>query len=160
MVLPLLHVSGLQKFPHQGQELLVLDSPAQDMDEDVVVKAVEARLDVALHHPAHTGEGALNLGQRRVAAPLRAEAMGAVGKSGFINCFQYHPDDFLHQLVIGRGNPQRTLFRGIVLLGDVGPAGRIRLVALVFQGCYDFVDTSCAHVVDGHSIRAFCHASR
>ena len=70
VVLPLLHVSGLQKFPHQGQELLILDSPAQDIDEDMVVKAVETRLDVALHHPAHTGEGSLNLGQRRVSTPI------------------------------------------------------------------------------------------
>ena len=32
MVLPLLHIPSFQEFPHEGQELLVLDSPAQDVD--------------------------------------------------------------------------------------------------------------------------------
>ena len=125
-----------------------------------MVETIKASLDVALHHPAHTGEGVFDLRQRRVATPLWTEAVGQIGKGGFVNGLQQHPDDFLHQLIIGGGDTQWAFFRWVVFLGDVRPPGRVGLVGLVFQGFDDFVDTSHAHIVDGQSIRACGHAAR
>ena len=41
----------------------------------MVVKAVEAGMDIALHKPCHTCELGLNLLESRVTAPFRAESM-------------------------------------------------------------------------------------
>ena len=86
--------------------------------------------------------------------------MGQIGEGGFVDGLQQHPNDFLHQLIVGGRDTQRALLRRVIFLGDVRPPSRIGLVGLVFQGFDDFVDTSHAHIVDGQSIRACGHAAR
>lgn len=80
VVFPLFHISGFQKFPHQADKGFVLDSPAENFNQYMVVKAVETRLDIALHKPLCASERVLNFDQRGVAAFSRAESMRYIGK--------------------------------------------------------------------------------
>jgi hypothetical protein len=99
----------------------------------MVVKAVETRLDIALHEPLCAGKRTLNLYQRGVAAFSGAEPMRYIRKNRFINAFQNHSDYFLHEFVIPGWNAKRPLFRRVILLGNIGAAGRVRAVRVVFQ---------------------------
>ena len=68
MVFPLIHVSGLKKFPHQPDELFVVDPLFQQIDQYMMVERVEARRDVAFQKPVRTRKSVLKLDKRRVAA--------------------------------------------------------------------------------------------
>ena len=69
-----------------------------------------------------------------MAASLGSEAVGQIGEGGFVDGLQQHPNDFLHQLIVGGRDTQRALLRRVIFLGDVRPPSRIGLVGLVFQG--------------------------
>ena len=57
-----------------------------------------------------------------------------VGREGIlVNAFQYHSDNFLQQLIVERGNTQRTLLLRIALFVNVSSAGGMRFVAEIFQ---------------------------
>ena len=66
----------------------------------MMVKVVEARLDVALYNPFHPCERLFYLRQRSMATPMRSESVGAIFKRGFVNRFQYHANDFLYQFIV------------------------------------------------------------
>ena len=78
VVLPLLHISGFQDFPHEADERLIVNSFTQDVDQYMVVKAVKARFNVSLDKPFCACEGLLNLRERSMAAPLGSESMRSV----------------------------------------------------------------------------------
>ena len=78
MIGPLFHVPGLQHFPHKSNKVLIFNAAAQDVDENMVVKAVEASLDVAFNYPLDPGKGRFDFGQCRVAGAFWAEAMGVM----------------------------------------------------------------------------------
>ena len=63
---------------------------------------------------------------------MRSESMGMGGEGFLVNAFQYHSDNFLQQLVVERGNTQRTLLLRIALFVDISSAGRVRLIAEIF----------------------------
>jgi hypothetical protein len=71
----------------------------------MMVKIIKTRFDVALYNPLCSGEGALYFHQCSVAAPVRSEAMECFEKPGFIDNFQYHSNNFLHQFIVGGGDP-------------------------------------------------------
>ena len=44
VISPLLHIARFQELPHQGEKGFVLNAFAQQVDENMVVKAIEAAL--------------------------------------------------------------------------------------------------------------------
>ncbi len=60
VVFPLLHISRFQKFPHQGDKMFVLDTSAEDFNQNVVVEAIKAGGNVALNHPVDARKVSLN----------------------------------------------------------------------------------------------------
>ena len=92
-----------------------------------------------------------------MAAAVRSESVRVFGKCRFIDGFKQHTHDFFHQPVICGGDAQRTLFA--VFLPDIRPAGRLRLVAAVFDGRNDGFNSRYVHSVQGDSIRARRHAA-
>ena len=58
--------------------MLILDAPAQNIDQNVVVNMVKASFYVALDKPLDPSKILLHILERRVAAPLWTEAVGCV----------------------------------------------------------------------------------
>ena len=92
-----------------------------------------------------------------MAAPLWAESVGIIGEGWFIDAFQYHSDDFLHQLVIPGRDPKRTLFTAVFLRNICTPC-RFRAVGAVFQRADDALYPRTAHPVQCFSIHTRRHA--
>lgn len=67
---PILHVACFQKLPDKPYEMLILDAPAQNIDQNVVVNMVKASFYVALDKPLDPSKILLHILERRVAAPL------------------------------------------------------------------------------------------
>ena len=158
MVLPLLHISGPKEFPDEGEKIFVTDARTKNVHHDMVVEAVEAGSDVAFHEPHRALKVDIDVLERGVTAPFGSESMGIWGKSGFVNAFENHTDDLLHQLVLGGGNAQRP-FLGAVFLGDVFPSGRVGLIAVVFERSNDFLDAFIAHSINGLSVNPRRHVT-
>ena len=156
VVLPLLHIPGPKEFPDEGEKIFVTDARTKNVHHNVVVKAIKAGFDVAFHEPYCALEGDINMLECSVTAPFGSESMGIWGKSGFVNAFENHTDDLLHQLVLGGGNAQRP-FLGAVFLSNVFPSGRIGLVAVIFERSDDFLDAFIAHPINGLSINPRRH---
>ena len=112
----------------------------------MVVEAVEARFDVTFHEPHRTFEIDVNMLESGVAATPWPETMGVWREIGFIYTFKNHADNFLHQLVRCGRDAQRP-FLAAVFLGDVLPSGRMRLIAVVFERCDDFLNALITHIV-------------
>ena len=60
VISPLLHIARFQELPHQGEKGFVLNAFAQQVDENMVVKAIEAALNVPLYNPLRATKGQLN----------------------------------------------------------------------------------------------------
>ena len=84
--------------------------------------------------------------------------MGVWREIGFIYTFKNHADNFLHQLVRCGRDAQRP-FLAAVFLGDVLPSGRMRLIAVVFERCDDFLNALITHTINGFAVRSRGHIS-
>ena len=130
--LAILHISRIEKFTDKAQKTLVLNSFTENANHDIVVDIVEEAFNISFHKPLAPCKAILNHSQGCVTAFIGSKAVGGVLKTVFVDGFQQHTDNFLHQLVVNGRNTQRTEFS--VLLRDVCPSGRLGLVGFVFQG--------------------------
>jgi hypothetical protein len=69
VILPVFHVPGLEHVAYQPEKPVISDFLAQDLHEDLMVRAAEAVGDITLDEPHGTGPGFLHLPQRGVTAP-------------------------------------------------------------------------------------------
>ena len=122
-----------------------------------MIDIVKEAFNISLNKPLAPCEAILNHPQRCVTTSVRSEAMGGVLKAVFVDGFQQHMDNFLHQLVVNGRDTQRTEFS--VLFGNICPPGRLGLVRFVFQGCNKPVNSLKAHCVNGVSVCACGHVS-
>jgi len=76
-IAPVLQVSRLEEFVDQPDEPFVVDLLAEGRQQDRVVDVVEEPLDISLDEPFGPDPGLTDLGQGRVAASARAEAVRA-----------------------------------------------------------------------------------
>ena len=51
MISPVLHIARFQELPDKPDEMLVLNAPAQNVDQHMMVNVVKAPLDVSLNEP-------------------------------------------------------------------------------------------------------------
>ena len=88
---------------------------------------------------------------------LWPESVRLSAERRFIDCFQKHPDNLLHQLVVRGHDAQRTQLS--IFLGNVLAFGRFWLIGLVFDFLDDSIDSRQAHVVQRFSVNSCCHAA-
>ena len=96
MIYPLLHIARFQHLPHEGDKVLVLDPLSEDSDQHMVIKAVEAGMNVSFDELCDSRELLLYLLQCRVTAPFRAEPMRGFRESRLVDAFEDHPHHFLN----------------------------------------------------------------
>ena len=157
MQLVIFHISCVEKFTDKAKKSLILNSLAKNANHDIVVDVVKEAFNISFHKPFTSRKAILNHSQSCVTAFVGPKAMGGILKAAFINGFQQHTDNFLHQLIVDGRNTQRTELS--VLFRDVCPSGRLGLVGFVFQGCNKPVNSFKAHCVDGSSVCACGHIS-
>lgn len=133
-----LHVSGIQEFPDQPKETIILDPFPHDLDQHIVVNIVEEPLYISFNKPPCAGEAASDLVQCRMAASSGAKSAGALLKVILIDVFKDHADHFLDQLVIKALYPQGPQLA--VLFRDIDSPGWLGLVTFVLQGFNQPVD--------------------
>ena len=75
MVTPLLQISRLEQIGDQPQKALIVETLAEDRQQDWMVQAVEAARDIARDEPFHPFPVIADLSQGGVTAPARAEAV-------------------------------------------------------------------------------------
>lgn len=90
---------------------------------------------------------------------VRPKSVRMMGKAALIDTFQYHANNLLQQLIIERRNAQWTFFLGIILLLDICPAGRVGMIAMVFEGRNQAFNTFRTHAVDGFAVAPFRHVA-
>jgi len=98
-IAPVLHVSRLEHVGYETDQTVVSDVLGQHFQQDLVVDAVEAALDIALDEPLHAPPPLGDLVQCRVATTPLAEAMGAVAELRLIVSVEQETQRFLHELV-------------------------------------------------------------
>ena len=128
VILPVLHISGVQKRPQELEKSGILDFLSNNSNQNRVVDVVKTAFDVAFDKPFCADKFVGKLGQGRVAAPSGPESMGIVREHRLINRFQYHAHYFLHQLVRESRQSQRTHFA--VRFLNIGAPHRLRTVGL------------------------------
>ena len=77
--------------------------------------------------------------------------MGFVAESWFIDAFQDHFDDFLHQLIVPGLDTERTLLIA-VFLRNIDPLCRLWTVTVISQRRDDLIDFLVTHAINRRSI--------
>ena len=72
-----------------------MNTLCEQLQQDLVVDAVEVLGDIALYEPACTGPYLLHFCKRSVTAATRAETVRALIELGFVVCVQDEADDLL-----------------------------------------------------------------
>lgn len=101
----------------------------------------------------------LDLHQRCVTAMVRSKFVRVTGKAVLIDTFQYHANNLLKQFIIEGRDAQRTFLLGIILLLNICPAGRVGMLAVVFEGRNQAVDTLRTHAVDSLAVAPLRHVA-
>ena len=136
MISPVLHIARFQELPDKPDEMLVLNAPAQNVDQHMMVNVVKAPLDVALQYPLCRNLLA-QYGKDVLAGILRTPALSEP-EGRCVRCrFRYGVESQriqrLHRPVVHTGDSQWTL-RLFPRLLDVDPAERLCLIPFVCQG--------------------------
>lgn len=84
--------------------------------------------------------------------------MGFVAESWFIDAFQDHFDDFLHQLIVPGLDTERTLLIA-VFLRNIDPLCRLWTVTVISQRRDDLIDFLVTHAINRRSIGSGGHTS-
>ena len=95
MVTPLLQISRLEQIGDQPQKALIVETLAEDRQQDWMVQAVEAPRDIARDEPFHPFPAIGDLSQGGVTAPARAEAMRVWTELRFVIRLQNEAVHFL-----------------------------------------------------------------
>lgn len=151
MVNPILHIARFQELPDKPDEMLILNAPAQDVDQCMMVNMVKAPLNVTLDKPFDPSKILLHMLECRMTTPFWAKAVGCIQESRLVDTLQYHANHFLYQFIVEGGYTKGTLFA--IGLGDICPAGRGGLVSEISQLSNQRIDTLHTHTV--HSL-AIC----
>ena len=85
MVIPVLHISGFQKFPKQTDEMFVCNPLPQNVNQHMMVYIVKTALYIPLNEPLCPRKIFLHIFECRMAAFVYAETVGVVAESWLID---------------------------------------------------------------------------
>ena len=157
MKYPVFHISGIQEFSDKPQKSLVSDTFPKNINQYVMIDIVEESFNIAFDKPFHGSECLLYVYKSGMTTSFGTEPMWSMFKTALIDCFKYHSDYFLYQLIIKRGYAKRTFFP--VFLRYVRPFGRIRLISLIFKTANQLFNSVNAHSVNGFTINSCRHVA-
>ena len=120
--------------------------------------AVEETFDVNFNNPLHSSPLILHLFQSGVVGFVWPESMRVFREDRLIDLFQKYPEHLLHELVIARGNTERTHLA--ILFGDVGAPYRGESVLPGLQHFYQVVHPLFCESVQSVVANTLCHGTR
>ena len=86
MEVPLLTISSFEQILYEPQETVILDLLSENIEQDLVIDAIEASLDVSLNEPFRSLACMANLRKRGVSPSLLPESVAGVLELRFEIC--------------------------------------------------------------------------